>query len=53
MYIVFIREIFTLIQNMKYNEFDIVRMLGFLIDNIFVEFAGKYLSTNSWNTSGN
>ena len=27
--------------NMKYNEDDIVRMLEFLIDNIFVQFAGN------------
>ena len=28
----------------KYSEDDIIKMLGFLVDNIFVVFAGRFSS---------
>ena len=36
----------------KYSEGDIIKVLEFLVDNIFVVFAGKNLPADSWHSIG-
>ena len=36
----------------KYTESDIIKMVDFLIDNIFVEFGGRIFQQNNWYSHG-